>query len=283
MLAEVREDIPCFIQAHSMGCLGTMTFLINNPNLKIAALVAGSPFWGMGTKVNRVQRIIVWALATFMEEMPINNAGSSHFLSHDKYYYIHEILNNPKRQNSYLSGGVINSMMESCDDIMTNAKSFTKPMLVFIAGKDRIIRNDCTRNFLSVVGTDKTNIKMRVYPNSYHNIHKEPEYKYRQLAEIYEFLFTRLEMKPTNFSLEDLKKVKFGRPDKKKSIKVKRSIFEIFLITYLFYGVIILLLRHLVRRMNQQTLLSAKKALYTVAAWPVHLINLMVKMSKIYY
>jgi len=35
MLKEVREDIPCFIQAHSMGCLNTMAFLINNPHLKI--------------------------------------------------------------------------------------------------------------------------------------------------------------------------------------------------------------------------------------------------------
>jgi len=35
-----------------MGCLGTMSFLINNPHLKIDSVIAGSPFWGMGEKVS---------------------------------------------------------------------------------------------------------------------------------------------------------------------------------------------------------------------------------------
>lgn len=53
MLAEVRQDIPCFMQAHSMGCLNSVAFLINNPHLKINALIAGSPFWGFGSKISQ--------------------------------------------------------------------------------------------------------------------------------------------------------------------------------------------------------------------------------------
>lgn len=129
-----------------------------------------------------------------MEEMPINGSGSSHFLSHDLDFFIYEKVENCKRQNAYMSGGVINSMMESVDDITENAKDFNKPLLVFIAGKDKIIRNNCTKAFLKKIGTPKSEVKMRLYPNSYHNIHKEPEYKFRQFAEIYEFIYERLAM-----------------------------------------------------------------------------------------
>mgnify|MGYP001022778545 CR=1 FL=1 len=52
MLKEVRSDLPLFIQAHSMGCLVTVTFLINNPNIKIEGVIAGSPFWAFGSKIN---------------------------------------------------------------------------------------------------------------------------------------------------------------------------------------------------------------------------------------
>ena len=80
-----------------MGNLGTVAFLINNPHLKIEAVIAGSPFWGMGAKVDKVQRYIVAFLANFMEELPINGKGSLHFLAHDKDYYIHENMLSPKR------------------------------------------------------------------------------------------------------------------------------------------------------------------------------------------
>jgi hypothetical protein len=35
-----------------------------------------------------------------------------------------------------VSGGLLNSMLESCEDILENAKKFNKPMIVFLAGKE---------------------------------------------------------------------------------------------------------------------------------------------------
>jgi alpha-beta hydrolase superfamily lysophospholipase len=54
MLQHVRTDLPCFLQAHSMGSLSSVAFLINNPHIKIEAVIAGSPFWGFGAKMNNV-------------------------------------------------------------------------------------------------------------------------------------------------------------------------------------------------------------------------------------
>ena len=91
-----------------------------------------------------------------------------------------------------MSGGIINSMMEAVEDINENAKGYKKPLIVLMAGQDKIIKNNMTKLFLSRIGTPKSDVKMRLYPNSYHNIHKEPEYKKRMLAEIYEWIHNGL-------------------------------------------------------------------------------------------
>jgi len=57
----------------------------------------GSPFWGFGEKVDRVQRIVVKILSVVLEEMPINARGASHHLSHDKDYLIHEVCASTKK------------------------------------------------------------------------------------------------------------------------------------------------------------------------------------------
>lgn len=118
-------------------------------------------------------------LAKYLEELPINGSGSTHFLSHDKAYFIHEMFGNPKRSASFTSGGLINSMMESIEDMHENAKLFKYPLMVFLAGKDKIIKNNQTKGWLKRCGTPQKNIRLTTYPNSYHNIHKEPEYKFQ--------------------------------------------------------------------------------------------------------
>lgn len=181
MLTFADPSIPCFIQAHSMGCLDTVNFLINNPQLKIAGVIAGSPFWGLSAthNIGVVRRLIVKLFASFLEELPINNAGSMHHLSHDKQYYVHEMAGAGKKHAGFSSGGIINSMFESCEDISVNAKLYSKPTLVFLAGKDFIVNNDASRLFLRKCGIpakDKIVVEM---PGCYHNIHKEKDFKFK--------------------------------------------------------------------------------------------------------
>lgn len=173
MLERVDPQLPCFIQAHSMGCLCTATFLINNPNVKIAGVIAGSPFWGFsdGHQIGRARRLIIKFLASFLEELPINGSGSLHHLTHDMKYYVHECMGSIKTPASYVSGGIVNSMMESTEDIHANAKLYKKPTLCFIGGKEKIVQNGATKRFLQNCGVPKEDLKLRMYPNAYHNIH----------------------------------------------------------------------------------------------------------------
>jgi len=70
-------------------------------------------------------------------------------------------------------------MMEAIEDLNVMAPTMKKPMIVFLAGRDKIIKNNCSKTLMSKFGTPKTDVKLRLYPNSFHNIHKEPEYKHR--------------------------------------------------------------------------------------------------------
>lgn len=136
MLHEINDKLPVFVHGHSMGCICILTLLINNPQLNFAAVILGSPFMGFGAEKNitRFRRLIILFLATFLEELIINGPGSCQFLSHDKLRYTKEQMCHPSLQTSSSSGGIINSMVESVEDINLNAKKYKVPTLCFLAG-----------------------------------------------------------------------------------------------------------------------------------------------------
>lgn len=51
VLMRARTDKPLFIFGHSMGGLVTATFLLKNPNLKIAGVIFSAPFFGFHPSV----------------------------------------------------------------------------------------------------------------------------------------------------------------------------------------------------------------------------------------
>lgn len=117
---------------------------------------------------------------------------------------------------------------------------------------------------------------MRLYANSYHNIHHEPEYIHRQRAEIYEYLNEILESKkPAPFDKTTLKNMRFGRAPQKASAKVKRTIVEAAIIYYLWIGLIVAVLRNYMRRISGKTKIELILFLRTICLWPNHLFTVM--------
>ena len=125
-------------------------------------------------------------------------------------------------------------------------------------------------------------MKVRLFPNSYHNIHKEPEYKARQFADIYEFIYSKLDKSP-NFDASGLKSIHYGRPLKKKSLKVKRSFTTALVISYLYYGLLIFIVRSIIRRWNSKDRLLKVQILSTLLGWPRYVLRLVFRISQIFY
>lgn len=160
-----------------MGCMVSTVFLINNPHLKIAGLMVGSPFYSFGTQQNisTFRRQLAQFMANNLEELPLNGPGSTHNLAADRRYLLWEYFGNCKRHAYAISGGVICSMMESLEDLQLNAKELNKPILVMLAGQEKTVSNDATRTFLKNCGSTDKNVVD--FPTANHNIHKEPDSK----------------------------------------------------------------------------------------------------------
>jgi hypothetical protein len=175
-------------------------------------------------------------------------------------------------------------MMESCEDIYENAERFNYPLMVMLAGQDTVIHNGASRQFLKKCSVAKKDFVLKEYAKSYHNIHKEPEYKLVQLAHIYEFIFDRLQRKGTvNFDPAILDKIKYGRPQKRKSLKIKRSIFAFDLIAYLWIGFIVVAGRAFLKFWNGRDLMDVSEFALTFFLWPKIIFNMLARLSYIYY
>lgn len=103
-------------------------------------------------------------------------------------------------------------------------------------------------------------------------------YKYKQLAEIYEFIFGRLARQPApnSFNKEDLQNIRIGRTLKKKSIKIKRTFFEILAIWYCLMGLFAIILRIYIRSLGRKVKrnLNTTDYLWTFFLWPRLLRNI---------
>jgi len=108
-----------------------------------------------------------------------------------------------------------------------------------------------------------------LYANSYHNIHNEREYKDKQRAEIYEWFNEILESKkPLPFDKKKLKSLRFGRALNKASAKVKRTIFEVLVLDYLWWGLLISIIRSFLRRANGQDRGPMIRFIKVILLWP---------------
>lgn len=160
-------------------------------------------------------------------------------------------------------------MIESCEDVNKNAKDYKIPTLCFLAGQEKVVSNEAAKDFLKISGVPVQDKKLRLYANSYHNIHNEVEYKNKQRAEIYEWFNEILETKkPASFDKNQLKTLRFGRAPNKASAKVKRTIVEVLILDYLWWGLLFAIIRSFLRRVNGQDRDTFIKFIKVILLWP---------------
>ncbi len=52
MILKFSENLPSFLYGNSMGCMVINTFLLKNPDLKLAGVIFSAPFFGFSDKIN---------------------------------------------------------------------------------------------------------------------------------------------------------------------------------------------------------------------------------------
>ena len=123
MLKKFRTDKPAFLIGHSMGCMNIQTFLSVNPNVNLAGVIHSAPFFGFhpSQKPTLAKRMMVKGAMLVGEEFPLNPVLPAHWMCHDKTYWA-RLMNIDGTCAPVVSGGIVNSMMDSCVDINDNAK-----------------------------------------------------------------------------------------------------------------------------------------------------------------
>ena len=89
--------------------------------------------------------------------------------------------------------------------------------------------------------------------------------------------------KPIPFDKNQLKSLRFGRAPNKASAKVKRTIVEVLILDYLWWGLLIAIVRSFVRRLNGQDKGTFIKFLKVILLWPQVLFRIVKSFSAIYF
>lgn len=268
MLQRVRTDKPLFIQAHSMGCQNMQTFLIRNPQINVAGLIYSAPFFEFSSlnPVDTKKMILSRAIANVGEELVLNTLMQAQWISHDKHYW--------KKLNYFdgtsiplISGGIALSFMEAITDVHDNQHKHTTPTLLLTGGKDKIVDNKGAREFHKNISTPADLKQIKLFYNSYHNIHKEPQYRKDYFGSVFEFItkvINHNSKTPSQLNWKPLPSFKVGRPDGCRQLPFKRIFALIFLAVYFGIGFVLFVLLKLFSKNRQ--LYSILRVIF---CWPL--------------
>lgn len=108
----MRQDLPCFIYAHSMGSMVTNSFLINNPEVakKIAGVIFSAPFFAFapGT-VNAGKKLAVKVIEDIFGDFVINSGLPLQYITQNKRFIAKKF--KESKSNPFISASLISSMM----------------------------------------------------------------------------------------------------------------------------------------------------------------------------
>lgn len=105
MIQRFDDGQPAFLYGNSMGCMVLNTFLLKNPDLKIAGVIFSAPFFGFSEKlgVNWFKTLLMKvsaplikvSLSNNLQDIAFNSPIKIHSVSQNKSY-LHRLLNDRK-------------------------------------------------------------------------------------------------------------------------------------------------------------------------------------------
>jgi len=234
-----------------MGCQATQSFLVKNRNnsdlKKIAGIIFGAPFFDFhpmsGTTVGKKIFLNILCRSDLSNNLIFNTGLPIHWVCSDKVYF-DKILALDGCANPFASPGVILGMENAMTDIRNNPKAHDLPFCMLLAGKDKLVDNAASRQFYSKCGTPSDRKSIKLFPNAYHEIHKEGKFKAEMYETIYKFVIKTLSQgKYSNenktLAFGGLKTFQVGRPANAKKFPYFKHCLLFAGIFYLIIGLLI--------------------------------------------
>lgn len=163
---------PPLLFAHSMGGLFACHFCLAGLS-KLSGLILSSP--ALNVKVSRFQRTLFVIAKKIMPHLGVGHGTNGRFLSHDNEV-VYAYQNDPL-VHSRISANLFTSMLDSMTYVNSHAHQLKVPLLLLIAGADKVVDPEGSRQFAqkldhSLTASSVTTIE---YPDFYHEIFNELE------------------------------------------------------------------------------------------------------------
>lgn len=138
----------------------------------------------------------------------------------------------------FASAAVVKGMADAINDIKSNHKATSHSFLMILAGKDKLVDNTQAREFYSKTATPADKKQIKLFSNSYHEIHKEGKFKGEMYETIYKYVIKTLGQNK-NLKFGGLKSFEVGRPPNAKMFPYFKQVLVMAAVVYLVVGLLI--------------------------------------------
>jgi len=153
---------------HSMGGLVTLRYL-QSKRVKYSGLVLSSPLLGLKIQVPKLKEAAARIAVKWMPTLTMYNEIKYEDLTRDEEMrksYAKDNLRHDK-----ISPGLFLSMLENFPLALQNAGEIQSPVLMQVAGEDKIVSPDAEREFFERLPGKKNQLEL--YPDSYHESYND--------------------------------------------------------------------------------------------------------------
>lgn len=158
-----------YLLGHSMGGLILMEFLLWQKDLEIAGAIFSSPLFGLTVEVPVVKDMAARALVRFLPNITLYNELKHDDLTHDMD--IVEAYDKDPLRHTQICPRLYIDFLEAFSNVRRKVKECKYPILMQIAGTDRIVSSTASQEIFGLLGSeDKQKI---IYKEMFHEIYNE--------------------------------------------------------------------------------------------------------------
>jgi len=182
LVAKQAGDHNIVMFGHSMGGLVTLRYL-QCKRVKYSALVLSSPALGLSIQVPKLKEALAKVAVKWLPTLTMYNEIKYEDLTRDEE--MRKSYRADNLRHDKISPGLFLSMVESFPLALQNAGEIQNPVLMQIAGEDKLVSIDAARELFDRLPNKKNQLVL--YPESYHEAYNDLD-RERAIADLKKFI-----------------------------------------------------------------------------------------------
>jgi lysophospholipase len=182
MVATKHPDQNLVFFGHSLGGLVTLRFL-ETRKVNYAALALSSPCVGLSLPVPKIKEQLALIANRWLPTLTMYNEIKYEDLTHDEDQ-LRAYRADPLRHDK-ISPGLFLGMVENFPKVMADAEELKNPVLMQVAGEDRLVSTPAARELFEKLPNKKN--QLISYPESFHEIFNDLD-REKAIADLKKFL-----------------------------------------------------------------------------------------------